>query len=59
MQALIAGGVIGDFRTPDIMRFVFMPRYIDETVVTGAIDALKSVVADGPGTGRNSAGRRL
>ena len=46
MQALIARGVIGDFRAPDRMRFGFAPLYIDEGDVRGAVDILAGVLAD-------------
>ncbi|WP_192967350.1 kynureninase [Phycobacter azelaicus] len=44
MQALIARGVIGDFRAPDIMRFGFTPLFIDEDDVRGAAAILKDVM---------------
>lgn len=44
MQALIARGVIGDFRAPDIMRFGFTPLYIDENDVLAAVTVLKDVM---------------
>ncbi|MEM9249201.1 MAG: kynureninase [Pseudomonadota bacterium] len=47
MQALIARGVIGDFRAPDIMRFGFTPLYIDEADVRRAADILAEVMATG------------
>jgi kynureninase len=47
MQALIARGVIGDFRAPDRMRFGFAPLYIDEGDVRGAVDILAGILADG------------
>jgi kynureninase len=46
MQALIARGVIGDFRAPDRMRFGFAPLYIDEGDVRRAVDILAHVLAD-------------
>ncbi|MFK7752838.1 MAG: kynureninase [Sedimentitalea sp.] len=44
MQALIARGVIGDFRAPDIMRFGFTPLYIDEGDVRAAVAILADVM---------------
>ncbi len=44
IQALIANGVIGDFRAPDIMRFGFTPLYIDHADVKEAGSRLKTVM---------------
>lgn len=44
MQALIARGVIGDFRAPDIMRFGFTPLYLDEADVLAAVDHIETVM---------------
>jgi kynureninase len=44
MQALIARGVIGDFRAPDIMRFGFTPLYIGEAEVDRAVTVLAEVM---------------
>ena len=46
MQALIARGVIGDFRAPDMIRFGFTPLYIGETEIRAAVDAIADVMAN-------------
>ncbi|WP_434612550.1 kynureninase [Tabrizicola sp. M-4] len=47
MQALIAQGVIGDFRAPDILRFGFTPLYIGEAEVDRAVEILAAIMASG------------
>jgi kynureninase len=45
MQALIARGVIGDFRAPDLMRFGFTPLYTRFADVVRAAEALAGILA--------------
>ena len=45
MQALIAAGVIGDFRAPDILRFGFTPLYIGFDEVDRAVVILSGIMA--------------
>lgn len=45
MQALIARGVVGDFRAPDIIRFGFTPLFIDQDEVDAAVAILSEVMA--------------
>jgi kynureninase len=45
MQALIARGVIGDFRAPDIMRFGLTPLYIGEGEVMKAVEVIEEVIS--------------
>ena len=47
MQALIARGVIGDFRAPDILRFGFTPLYTTHGEVAAAVDHLDAVMRQG------------
>jgi len=45
MQALIARGVVGDFRAPDLCRFGFTPLYLRFTDVFEAVEVLADVVS--------------
>lgn len=47
MQALIASGVIGDFRAPDFLRFGFAPLYNGYAEVWDAVDRLASIMEEG------------
>ncbi|MEY4751073.1 MAG: hypothetical protein RIQ60_3287 [Pseudomonadota bacterium] len=47
VQALIARGVVGDFRAPDILRFGFTPAYLRHVDVWDAVEQLAEVLESG------------
>jgi len=47
VQALIARGVVGDFRAPDILRFGFTPLYTRYVDVWDAMVHLSQVLQNG------------
>ena len=47
MQTLIARGIVGDFRAPDVMRFGFGPLYVRHVDVFDAVAALEDILQTG------------
>ncbi|CAM3746304.1 kynureninase [Deinococcus frigens] len=47
MHKLIERGVLGDFRTPDILRFGFTPLYHSHADVWRAVQGIKTVLEEG------------
>ncbi|MCY1436760.1 Kynureninase [compost metagenome] len=47
MQALIARGIVGDFRAPDILRFGFTPLYTRYVDIWDSVQALREILKTG------------
>jgi kynureninase len=47
MQALIARGVIGDYREPEVLRFGITPLYLGYADVWDAVEILKDILDSG------------
>mgnify|MGYP003910497941 CR=1 FL=1 len=45
VQALMARGVVGDFRAPDVLRFGFSPLFLSFADIWDAVEILHDVLA--------------
>ena len=45
VAALAAGGIVGDFRPPDLLRFGLHPLYLRHADVAAAVEALAELLA--------------
>ena len=46
MQALVAAGVIGDYREPNILRFGFTPLYVSYTDIWDMVEILTNILSN-------------
>ena len=46
MQAMIANGVIGDYREPDVMRFGITPLFIGQDDILRAVDVMEKILTE-------------
>ncbi len=46
MQALIAAGIIGDYREPNILRFGFTPLYVSYTDIWDTVEILANILSN-------------
>lgn len=46
IQALVAQGVIGDFRAPDVLRFGFTPLYLEPNDVMRSVEILAQIMTN-------------
>jgi kynureninase len=47
VQALIARGVVGDYREPDVVRLGFAPLYVRHVDVVATVEQIAAVIAAG------------